>query len=183
MQPHGKIPKLKLLRSADISPRFANQAEERDWIFKTFSSYGGNRHLLWIGSSDIANKILISIGAAANQFLILAWDTLRKLMHIAVKILSPSIISKSVIRQINGTIGTTEKKVLVEFLPINGVVETIRKTRGTLINSTPPASKHPLCRCAAKNPDIVITTAAEHRIAVVDFSVGFSDEKPTTNLF
>jgi len=36
-----------------------NQAEE-DWIFKTFGSYGGNQHLLWIGLSDTAKKFHFS---------------------------------------------------------------------------------------------------------------------------
>ena len=36
-----------------------NQSEE-DWIFKTFGSYGGNQHLLWIGLSDTEKKFHFS---------------------------------------------------------------------------------------------------------------------------
>ncbi|HXI70696.1 MAG TPA: C-type lectin domain-containing protein [Verrucomicrobiae bacterium] len=33
---------------------------EEDWVFKTFGSYGGQQHLLWIGLSDTAKKFHFS---------------------------------------------------------------------------------------------------------------------------
>lgn len=133
-----------------------NQAEE-DWIFKTFSSYGGDRHLLWIGLSDIAKKFHFS------------WSSGESVSYTAWARGEPNnahdredfvaIYYFQIRDQANKWNDWNERKKSPRGLPINGVVEIISEDTGNLTNPTTPANEASAGVAAQQiNPNIVITS-------------------------
>jgi hypothetical protein len=157
-----------------------NQAEE-DWIFKTFSGYRGNRHLLWIGLSDIAKKFHFS------------WSSGESVSYTAWARGEPNnahdredfvaIYYFPIRDQANKWNDWNDRKKSPRGLPINGVVEIIPKDTRNLTNSTTPANEASAGVAAQQiNPNIVITSSSGS--IKLQWSISASDYmlEATTNL-